>query len=410
MYNKIDKPMLILTFILPLYILYLCYEAIYSSMQDGIAVQALYSALCLSVPLVVSLFVVTAVMTARSKKYVFKKVGSRPHSIVLAFVLASLLGCIGQVLYEFKPEEKKEDIVEKEEPVYMSDMDMVLLMDSSTSMLVSIDSCKEAAKRLIDGMDENDRMQIIPFASVVLDITELLQLDSSGKQTLKNFIDNIDTVGMTNFDASLDVAYQTLTSVDRDAGKAVILITDGAGSVSSNVKNEYKNDNIVVYSVSLGVDDIDSGLAKFIEDTGGENFSISKDANGDADVDEILDALKGAYTKAGGGTSDPGEEEAEEHKIDTLLFGSNINVYKFFVRFVVFALYGILASYTIYLTFSFKNILYGLFSGILAAGAITAFGDYDMIIFDAIVLDILYCCAVTRYYDASESSREAYYV
>ena len=116
-----------------------------------------------------------------------KRTGRRLVSVALAAVLGFGIGAGGQALYMLS-------ITESEE---RQAVDLVLLLDGSGSMQ---DKKRTAfsGRRLIRGMEEENRMAAAAFAAVVLGNTDLTDMDETGKDELTEFIRGIDIVGGTD--------------------------------------------------------------------------------------------------------------------------------------------------------------------------------------------------------------------
>ena len=160
----------------------------------------------------------------------------RPRGWLVSFILCGALifaaGAGGQALF----------MVTREEVVVSTDkVDMVLLLDASSSMdSAGYDAPRtEAASQFVDTVGEDNRLQAVSFASTVLDSTDLLYMDSTGKQELKDFIASIDSIGQTDFNAPLRLAVDTLTAEARpDVNRAILLLTDGEGDLDSDVAQD----------------------------------------------------------------------------------------------------------------------------------------------------------------------------
>jgi len=192
-----------------------------------------------------------------------------------------------------------------EEVTIPSAADVVLLLDASSSMDSSGCSVPrtEAACQFVDSLDEDCRLQVISFASTVLDQSPMLEMDAQGKQTLKEMIAEIDSIGNTDFNAPLRQARDTLNGLGRqDCGKAVILLTDGEGDLDRDVVSEYSMDEIRVMTIRISsVPWLDTRAKKLValaENTGGFDTQLTPGRDGSVNTDEMLEAFQKAFQSA----------------------------------------------------------------------------------------------------------------
>lgn len=220
----------------------------------------------------------------------------RPRMCWVAFVVACALvfgiGAGGQYLFMYS----KEEIVESAE------VDMVLLLDASSSMDAYgyTPHRTEAACQFVDSLNKDCRLQVMAFAGRVLEDTQLLEMDKDNKESLKQMIAAIDASGATDFNEPLNKAKNTLdTQGRRKCNKAVILLTDGDGYIGADVMDDYANSDIRVFTIrissgnSLNVDA--QALADFAKSTGGFDTQLTPKSDGSIDTADMLQAFQDAF-------------------------------------------------------------------------------------------------------------------
>ena len=155
-------------------------------------------------------------------------------------------------------------------------IDIVFAIDSSGSMSWNDGSGirKEAVKKFIEKLGENDRAAVVDFdyyASVYQDFT-------SDHALLNSAVDRIDYSGGTSLSAgmSTSIALFTDSSYTRtDAYKYIVFLTDGDGDYYSSYTTSAFDNGIVVYTVGLG-DEVQEYVLKDIANgTGGKYFFAS---------------------------------------------------------------------------------------------------------------------------------------
>lgn len=261
--------------------------------------RVLWAAVFFSVPMVFGLIGATVAEAVREKNHVLRRCGSRLLSFALAIAAAGLLGGVSQYLYMKDWSVKKETNVEKS-------ADIVLLIDCSTSMTECMDACRKAARGLVEEIDSDCAVQVIAFSTEIVGSTELLPLYGDGRRQVAEYIDGLDVVGATNFIDPLDMAMDTLTqSATGNATQTVILLTDGVGDLSREVKKRYLEAEIPVYSVSILEGEhvrykdfavqMRKDMTRFVQKSGGFDTVVYKDTVGNADLGSLADALKQAY-------------------------------------------------------------------------------------------------------------------
>lgn len=314
------------------------------------------SLLFLTLPLLGGLSGVCLTEQIRRRRFVTQGGGNRGRGFLLALAAGILLGGGGQVIYMLTVQEYETEPETEAESVYS---DLVLLLDCSNSMQGKKASCAEAARQLTKGLEEGNAMQVIAFSGKVIGETELLFLDQSGKRTTTDFIDGIDVVGGTNFIAGFESAFETLReSVTGNERQAVILVTDGRGDLNEEIKENYLEENILVYSIRLTgeetVDEQSRKLIEFVEATGGFNTEIQVDAQGDISVEKLLEALESAAREI----SEPSYEKRLAFGEQLLIAGSQgMGLRHYGIRFLIFMVYGLVITWIYYRRAALKNLI-----------------------------------------------------
>lgn len=292
----------------------------------------------------------------------------RPRGWLISFILCGALifaaGAGGQALF----------MVTREEVVVSTDkVDMVLLLDASSSMdSAGYDAPRtEAASQFVDAVGEDNRLQAVSFASTVLDSTDLLYMDSTGKQELKDFIASIDSIGQTDFNAPLRLAVDTLTAEARpDVNRAILLLTDGEGDLDSDVAQDIQAGGIMFFSVRISKSSTTGSQARALIDlsnaTGGFDTRLKPAADGSVDTAALLESFNNAF------------EASTENRVsmeeDLLISSEETSLYQFAVRLVTLLLCALLFGVGYFTQFRAKKLLLNLGSGVLLAVLITLLG------------------------------------
>lgn len=227
-----------------------------------------------------------------SRKYKVERPPLWWAAFLLACVLVFGIGFGGQYLFMYS----------KEEVVVPAEVDMVLLLDASGSM----ESCgyiaprNDAGCQFVDSLDEDCRLQAVAFAGTVLDRSQLLTMNSSNKDTLKQMISAIDASGTTDFNEPLELAMDTLNNQGRpNCNKAVILLTDGESPLDTGVINTYVNSDIRVFSIRISSDSIllpyAQALADFAQSTGGFDTQLTPNPDGSINTADMVKAFQDAF-------------------------------------------------------------------------------------------------------------------
>ena len=284
-------------------------------------------------------------------------------ALCLTCVLIFGISAVGQALFMYS----------KEEVVVSASADVVLLLDASGSMESSgyHGARTDAGCQFVESLGEDNRMQAVCFAGKVLDSSSLLDMDAQGKHVLTQFIQGIDSVGTTDFNQPLETAMQTLTQEGRaDAGKAVILLTDGEGSLDNDIVSVYKNGDVKVFTIRISSSSNMStearALAGLAADTDGFDVQLTPKADGTVDAADMLEAFQEAFQA----TTDTQVKMSK----DLLICSQETTPYQFLIRAIVFVLCAILFGVGYYGQLSAKSALANGVCGMVAAVVVSLLG------------------------------------
>ncbi len=298
-----------------------------------------------------------------SKKYKIQRNRIWIPAFLVACVLLFGIGAGGQALFMYS----------KEEVIVPTSADMVLLLDASGSMDSSgfTQPRTDAGRQFVSSLSDENRLQAVPFAGTVLDSTSLLHMDTQGKNTLTQFIEGIDSVGATDFNAPLRQAMQTLSQQGRtDCAKAVILLTDGEGNLDNDVIKTYLGSDVKVFTVRISTASYLSSdaqaLADFAADTGGFDVQLTPAADGTVDAADMLKAFQDAFQAT--------TETRVNMSRDLLVYSEQASFWQFVLRAVVFILCAILIGIGYFGQASLKSIFANGICGLVSAVLVTLLG------------------------------------
>lgn len=297
-----------------------------------------------------------------SRKYKIQRSGFWIPALLLACALLFGIGAGGQALFMYS----------KEEITVPASADMVLLLDASGSMDSSgyTQPRTDAGCQFVNSLSDDNRLQAVSFAGTVLDSTSLVNMDAQGKNTLTQFIQGIDSVGATDFNAPLRQAMQTLNQYGRtDCGKAVILLTDGDGDLNSDVINMYLGSDVKVFTVRISSDTALSpdarALADFAVDTGGFDVQLKPAADGSVNAADMLKAFQDAFQAT--------SETRVNMSKDLLVYAEQTTFWQFLLRVVVFILCAVLIGVGYFGQFSLQLGIANGACGLASAVLVTLF-------------------------------------
>ena len=297
--------------------------------------------------------------------------GVRGVSLAVALgIVTFIAGAFGQALYMRG---------EKQVIHHPSDIDMELLLDGSSSMeLSNYDaSLKDAAFQVVDSLDENCQMEIIGFANTIpnntIPTSSFQSGDDAGKNALKDYINSIDVTGGTNFSQPLAAGTQFLKDEGRqNAGKAIVLLTDGDGAIEDKVLASIQSNHITLFAGFLSETDPTAEsaekLRQFASATGGTSVHLVPTADGPVDAGELTRAIQSVYT---------GVDETVTLTPDGLLpYTGGATAYQWFIRIMTLLVCALLAGIGYFGRISFPQILLNAASGLTLALCIYLFQDH----------------------------------
>lgn len=299
---------------------WLCLEA-----KETINQPMIWTGLCLSLPLLAAYLGTRFASRFCSSMHILFP-SSHPLRLSLCLIVAFGLGAVGQWIYSLSWQTEAKEV------------QVVFLLDGSDSMMDYQEDCQEAAKTIIESLDDHYEVQVVSFASRVLGSTDFLVMDTVGKEEAISFIDSIDIVGGTDFNQVFAFAAQALEGKDNPA---VIMLTDGDAPLDMTIYDTYQKQGIHVYTIRIKNDYADNSnveqLIKLSEESGGMDTQINVASGGKADQDKILDAFDQAFASSGGLV------QADR----LLLEGKSPDPFVLYLtlRVVIFGLLGVVASY-----------------------------------------------------------------
>lgn len=257
-----------------------------------------------------------------------------PAAALLSAALLFAAGAGGQALFMYTTEEVS----------VSAGVDMVLLLDASGSMDASGYSAPrtQAACQFVDSLSDDCRVQAVSFAAIVLGRSPLSDMDGGGKAVVKDFIQGVDSVGPTDFNAPLRAALDTLDQEGReDCHHAVLLLTDGEGELADDVVRSCRDSGVRVFTIRIGASGASSGQARALEDfarsTGGFDACLTPGPDGSVEASDLLASFQEAFQAI--------HETRVTMNGDVLIQGGRISVYQFLVRLVTLmvcsALFGL---------------------------------------------------------------------
>lgn len=322
-------------------------------------------------------FVGLTVALALSRRYKVRRPRAWPVALILCAALVFGVGAGGQWLFMYS----------KETVVLPAEVDMVLLLDASGSMdsYGYSEPRTEAACQFVDSLDEDCRLQVVSFAGWVLDSTNLLTMDDAGKDAAKAMIRSIDSVGMTDFNAPLQTAMDTLTTRAREGvNRAVVLLTDGEGELSQRVISAYLDSDIKVMTIRISTAARPTAeaqaLISFAQGTGGFDARLTPQSGGGIDASDMLAAFEDAFQAS--------TETRTNMAEDLLVCSAGNSLYQILIRVATLLLCALLFGIGYFSRILRLGILFDLLCGLAAALLLTLLGGLPYIVC-ALVLCVL---------------------
>lgn len=303
----------------------------------------------------------------KRKKY--KVIGKRNTaiSLVLALVLALVIGTFGQTLYAL--ELKTEDNVFIEE-----ETNAVFLLDWSLSMNYQRLSCMQAISDSLEKMNEDVYFQYVPFSSYDIDrqnhATELLPVSNSNRELLKSKIQkNWIDICANNFDMALDFAVETITNTQYESRRNIIvLFSDCVGDADTSISSVLSNYGIEFYIMFIKNSEAFSAgpSGTPLLSVADETFSVDCGTLGieGADVDDCTDAISKILI---GENNDDKTIKKLMITSDMIFKSGEVNFWKVLVRVLFFGMFTLAASYLYYGFENKMKILVNFVFGAVAA-------------------------------------------
>jgi len=166
----------------------------------------------------------------------------------------------------------------------IKNVDIVFSIDSSGSMAWNDPNGlrKQATKKFVDKLKEQDRAAVVDFDSYAEIVIEL----TNNKQLVKYAIDTIDDIGGTDLYRGVMKGVEEISRNGREDNlKYLIFLTDGDGSWNDYAIDYAKANNVVIYTIGLGSGVNQNLLKKIAESTGGKYFYATQSS----ELEEILE-------------------------------------------------------------------------------------------------------------------------
>jgi len=105
---------------------------------------------------------------------------------------------------------------------------LILALDCSGSMSNGkLDSVKNTVLKLLEHATENDTVGILAFSENVWEVQAPLPMNSTNRETAKNAVQALHTLGSTNIEDTLIMAIEKAASAAKDQVSRIVLLTDG---------------------------------------------------------------------------------------------------------------------------------------------------------------------------------------
>ncbi len=164
-------------------------------------------------------------------------------------------------------------------------VNLAVVIDRSGSMSgAKIDNARRAASRLVDLLDENDRLSVVHYGTDVAALGGVFATPEN-KLKLKRFIANIADEGGTNIGEGLAAGARHIERARTDFRvNRLLLLSDGQPTVGitsatglANVVRRIRDSGISVTSLGVGAD-FNEDLMQRLADVGGGSYGFISDA------------------------------------------------------------------------------------------------------------------------------------
>ena len=179
-------------------------------------------------------------------------------------------------------------------------LDLVLMLDTSSSLREGINDLKRAAKAFIGELEPTDRVALFEIKG---DIQKLAAF-TNNRPLMQQAIDTLFSRGETALFNGLRTGIEALSERQRGR-RAMILFTDGRDSIyeSPTIKASFmrkvirqaQNKEITIYTLGLGDKIHEPSLERIAEETGGRFLHAEKALRLDDAFAEIVSDLKNQY-------------------------------------------------------------------------------------------------------------------
>lgn len=308
----------------------------------------------LTVCLVTGLVGLEAELLLKRIKYKVVKRRNAALSLVFAILAGVIFGAGGQLVYAIDIEEYED--VEIVDAPKNENANVVLLMDASGSMSPVMSTCCDAAEKLLAGLDKNTSMQLMPFTYFInsWEITSMLPLDDSGKQTISAAMRNIFlSPAGTNFDPAIVEAGKSLDAHKKSDCRSVIIMlsdcipTDPNFPLSDEAREVLSQEDIEFYIMRILYNGTDTGSSgSEMINMADEVFDMSVQQDGSLDVNDVLNAFSSSVS--GGSTVNVTTKHRLTMTSDMLPGFGDSNIFRFLLRTLIYVIYSILAGFIYY--------------------------------------------------------------
>ncbi len=182
-------------------------------------------------------------------------------------------------------------------------LDLALVLDTSGSMDgLKIDQLRQAATRVVDLLDEEDRLHLAPFDEHVEPAWPGLQAaDETTRADAKEAISTLEADGSTHIEAALTsglTAMANTSSTDEERMPVLVFLTDGRATTGledpdglRRVAREANTVGASVFSLAFG-DDADIELVQGLaDDANGTAVHVEEGPGAEEDIERFLAAL-----------------------------------------------------------------------------------------------------------------------
>lgn len=179
-------------------------------------------------------------------------------------------------------------------------LDLVLMLDTSSSLRGAMDTLKTAASAFLDKLQQVDRVALYSFANE----SDHVMGFTNDRKLMRKHIDAFEAYGETALFDTLLLSLDAISQRNRGR-RAIVLFTDGRDSVYEEPRekarffrdavNQAQKNEVVVFTIGLGKRINEDALTALSEETGGRYYH----ADGFADLSDrfaqVLADLRNQY-------------------------------------------------------------------------------------------------------------------